>query len=112
MEAASGILKDSEVLKERLSLLDVAPNQPERLLLTRVTVQRSGFLSDCGVQELQEEIIRILHGLDARLEFYPINWERAGNGFPMTLLGVFWEKAASDRNTPLPVWKRTVRAGK
>ena len=36
MEAASGILKDSEVLKERLSLLDVAPNQPERLLLTRV----------------------------------------------------------------------------
>ena len=87
------------------TLLDVAPNQPERLLLTRVTVQRSGFLSDCGVQELQEEIIRILHGLDARLEFYPINWERAGNGFPMTLLGVFWEKAASDRNTPLPVWK-------
>lgn len=70
-----------------------------------MTVQRSGFLSDCGVQELQEEIIRMLHGLDARLEFYPINWERAGNGFPMTLLGVFWEKAASDRNTPLPVWK-------
>lgn len=105
MEAASGILKDPEALKERLALLDVSPNQPERLLLTRVTVQRSGFLSDCGVQELQEEIIRMLHGLDARLEFYPINWERAGNGFPMTLLGVFWEKAASDRNTPLPVWK-------
>lgn len=105
MEAASGILKDPEVLKERLALLDVSQNQPERLLLTRVTVQRSGFLSDCGVQELQEEIVHILRGLDTRLEFYPINWEKSGKGFPMTLLGVFWEKASSDKNAPLTVWK-------
>lgn len=109
VDALSGTLSNSAVLEERLQLLAVPQDGIERLLLVRLIVQNTaqgvGFFADYGLVELQEEMTSILRHLDPRLEYYPVKWEEKQKGRLVMSVGVFWEKADSDRNAPLAIWK-------
>lgn len=112
-DAWSGALVNPQQLKEHLLLFSVKPysNPEPRLFLVRLAIrndpQYMGFLTDYGLQELQEQMISILGALDQRLEYYPINWEENKAGRALSGLGVLWKKEdfVSGQDSPIRMWE-------
>ena len=98
-----GSLDNPEKIARRLGLID--SGRSTRLFQVELVVhndqQYQLFLTDYGLQELQEQIIHILGCFDQKLEFYPIIWNRTKDE-ELSLIGVFWENDASDENNYTP----------
>lgn len=120
MDAWSGALHDKKQVEERLSLVDINANTSQKLclFLVKLTMQNDSlyteFISNYGLQELQEQLTSILESIDQCLEYYPIKWENSRTGNVASGLGVFWGKgdSVSDRNTLISMWQVKERVQK
>lgn len=93
LDAYFGVLRHSEKLEKRLSLLgDKSVNN--RLYFVKIIIQNDQqykeFIDYCGEKEFQEQMVNILESMHENVEFYPITWRMMEGENPF-ILGVLWE---------------------
>lgn len=90
-----GAVTDSQQIQKRLELLQGA--EQTECFLVRLSLMHdaaySALVENYGLDELQNQILRIIDTAYQQFEFYPITWELndAKNG--LGLIGLLWEKA-------------------
>ena len=86
---------NTEQAKKGLSLFDINSDSPQRLFLIRLSIksdpQYLKFLTEYGLQELQEQLICIMRRINPHLDYYSIKWEEPAAEKSLSSIGIFWE---------------------
>lgn len=103
-----GAITSPKQIRKRLELL-LGTNRQEKFFLLQLSLIRdSAYISvveNYGLDELQNQLLRIMETLYQEFEFYPVSWDTSETENGLSLLVFLWKKAEFPSNSneePLP----------